>query len=203
MFINNFFTYFVVVAILFYGCKNHGNKIEKSKIVTYDSIKGLSFYEKGLKYYDDYSFTNESKLLDSVVFFMKKSLLYNNKKTASYELLTTVFSEKEDYENLDKLLGEALKHTNQKSYYLAKKGYVKKKIKQKDSAQYYFDKALEGYYKKSQNLGIKNQIISILYQMGDIQKSLSVLDECIREYPRDSVYLKGLKTMISNERIPR
>ncbi|NQX81067.1 MAG: hypothetical protein HRT66_03600 [Flavobacteriaceae bacterium] len=110
---------------------------------------------------------------------------------------------KKDFKRAEETTDKALQYTNQTAYYMAKKGAIKNKLNQKDSAQYYFNLSLDRYYKKEQNIGIKNQIISILYQMGNKEGSLKVLNECLNEYPKDSIALKAIREMLINDDIPR
>jgi len=183
--------------LLFSNCVNKVKKEEQAE-VKFDSIKSLNYLKQGIKCYERYSFDENIKLLDSAVFYLKKSIQNNRKNIGSYENIIMIFTSKEDFKNADIYTNMALNHTSQKAYYLAKKGAIKNKLKQKDSARYYFNKSLERYYKKEKNLGIQNQIISILYQMGNNKQALKVIDSCVLDYPKDSIYLKELKKMINS-----
>jgi tetratricopeptide (TPR) repeat protein len=190
---------FVVLSfiLLFSNCINKAKK-EDSIEFKFDSIKSLDYLRKGIQYYERYSFDNNIKLLDSAIFSLKKSIQNNKKNIGSYENIIMIFANKEDFRSADTYTNMALNYTNQKAYYLAKKGAIKNKLNQKDSAQYYFNLSLERYYKKEKNLGIQNQIIRILYQMGNNKQALKVIDKCILDYPKDSLYLKELKKMINS-----
>ncbi|GEM_PF-5778528 len=193
---------YIFILILVVNCKTKTEKNE-SIIYVYDSIKSGNYFEKGLKYYNNYIFSENLKVLDSSIYYLKKSIAYNRENIGSYELLITVLNLKNDFESIEKVINDALKYTNQTAYYTAAKGAIKNKLNQNDSAQFYFSLALEKYYNKEQNLGIKNQIITILYEMGNKEESLKVIDECIKEYPSDSLVLNMYKKMIINDQIER
>jgi len=184
------------------NCKTKTEKNEPI-IYVYDSIKSFNYYERGLKHYNNYISSKNIKVLDSSINYLNKSIAYNRKNIGSYEFLIAILYLKNDFESIEKVINDALKYTNQTAYYTAAKGAVKNKLNQNDSAQYYFNLALEKYYNKEQNLGIKNQIMTILYAMGNKEESLRVIDECIKEYPSDSISLNMIKKMIINDQIQR
>ena len=189
---------FLIFFLLFSNCTNKVKK-EEIKVYSFDSVKSSNYLKKGMKYYNRYSYNNKNiQLLDSSVLFLKKSIENDIKNINSYENIIMLFMTKGEFESAEKYINMALNHTNQKAYYLSKKGVVKNSLNQKDSAQYYFNLSLERYYKKEKNLGIQNQIISILYQMGNNKQALKVIDSCILDYPKDSIYLKELKKMINS-----
>ncbi len=193
------------MLISFSSCTKKGevNRDKKQTVYVYDSIESLNYYNEGLKHYNRHSSKDQLKELDSSVYFLKKSILNNNRNISSYEMLITVLFLKKDFQGAENVINEAIEYTSQKAYYTGKKGMIKNKLGQQDSAKYYFNIALQKYYKKEQNLGIKNQIIGILYQMGNKKESLKVLNECFIEYPKDSLIFKRLKEMIVNDQIPR
>ncbi|SDY16527.1 hypothetical protein SAMN05444411_1462 [Lutibacter oricola] len=193
---------YLFILILVVNCKTKTEKNE-SIIYVYDSIKSGNYFEKGFKHYDNYTFSENLKVLDSSIYYLKKSIAYNRENIGSYQLLITVLNLKNDFEGIEKVINDALKYTNQTAYYTAAKGSIKNKLNQNDSAQFYFSLALKKYYNKEQNLGIKNQIITILYEMGNKEESLKVIDECLKEYPSDSLILNMYKKMIINDQIER
>ena len=196
----------IFLIIISLGSCTVKGKVNQGRVLNvspHDSVKSLKYYNEGSKYYNKFFNTNQLEVLDSSVYFLEKSILNNKKKISSYEMLITILILKKDFHDAENIIDEAIQYTSQKAYYTAKKGLIKNKLNQIDSARYYFNIALQKYYKKEQNLDIKNQIISILYQMGNKKESLKVLNDCIRDYPKDSVTLKEMKKMIINNRIPR